>query len=558
MKRHTLTTWLVLLAAALGLAVGAGVAADYAAASHKAEVEAKIKRGILEVEGTRAGEEIVLRLRAGDPTILEIVTPSGVLAFPRDQFTAIEVEAGDGDDLVRIDQANGVFTDTEATTLDGEGDEDDLRGGSGPETLKGGSGDDAADGNVGADIGLLGRGDDSFTWDPGDGSDRVEGSRGDDTLVFNGAGGAENFDVSANGERLRFFRNLGNIVMDVDDTERVDLRALGGADNTVLNDVSRTDLEELEIDLAAAIGGTAGDLAADTVTLFGSERGWSDDDDRRRTGDEVTIVGADGSVSVDGLSAFVRIAHAEPALDLLDVRTLGGDDEIDASALAASAIKLALDGGEGDDDLRGGAGNDALAGSFGDDDVDGNQGADSASLGLDDDSFTWDPGDGSDVVEGGNGSDRMIFNGAAGNEILTASAVGGRVEFLRNLGNIDMDLNDVERIDLNPLGGTDQTNVNDLSGTDLEDVNVDLAGVIGGRTPDGAADTVTMNATAGVDIVDIQAVKRTTRVSGLAATVRIANADPALDRLVLNTLAGLDQVTVGAGVAALIGVTVSD
>ena len=271
-----------------------------------------------------------------------------------------------------------------------------------------------------------------------------------------------------------------------------------------------------------------------------------------------TIAGADGSVSVDGLSAFVRIAHAEPALDLLSVNTLGGDDEIDASALAASAIKLALDGGEDDDELRGGFGNDSLAGSFGDDDVDGNQGADSASLGLDDDSFTWDPGDGSDIVEGGNGSDRMIFNGSAGNEIFTASAVGGRVEFLRNLGGIDMDLNDVERIDLNALGGIDQTNVNDLSGTDLEDLNVDLAAVIGGRTPDGAADTVTMNGTAGVDIVEIQAVMGTTRVSGLAATVRIANADPALDKLVLNTLAGIDQVNVGTGVAALIGVTVND
>jgi len=39
--------------------------------------------------------------------------------------------------------------------------------------------------------------------------------------------------------------------------------------------------------------------------------------------------------------------------------------------------------------------------------------------------------------------------------------------------------------------------------------------------------------------------------------VRIAHSDPALDQLVLNTLAGVDQVTVGAGVAALIAVTVN-
>ena len=529
------------------LALGASAAG----ASSGGKVKAKIKDGTLTIEATKADEEIVLRLRAGDPSILEVVvTPGNVLlGFPRDQFTKIDVEAGDGDDLLRIDQANGVFTDTEATTLDGEDDDDDLRGGSGAETLKGGSGNDAADGNVGADVAFLGRGNDSFTWDPGDGSDRVEGARGDDTLIFNGSGGAEEFDASANGERLRFFRNLGNIVMDVDGTERVDLRALGAADKTVLNDVSETDLEELDINLASAIGGTAGDLAADTVTLFGSDSGY-------RSDDEVQITGAVGNVAVSGLSALVRIANAEGALDLLEVKTLGGDDVVDATGLPAAAIKLALDGGEDDDLLRGGQGNDAFAGGSGDDDVDGNQGADTAFLGSGDDDFTWDPGDGSDVVEGEDGADRMIFNGSSGNESFTASAVGPRVEFLRNLGNIDMDLNDVERIDLNALGGTDQTTVNDLAGTDLKDLNVNLAAVLGSKAPDVVADTVTVNATAGADIVDIVSAAGKTRVSGLAATVQIANADAALDKLVLNTLAGVDQVTIGAGL--LLGVTVND
>ena len=547
MRRNALTTLVLLLATTALLALGASAAG----ASSGGKVKAKIKDGTLTIEATKADEEIVLRLRAGDPSILEVVvTPGNVLlGFPRDQFTKIDVEAGDGDDLLRIDQANGVFTDTEATTLDGEDDDDDLRGGSGAETLKGGSGNDAADGNVGADVAFLGRGNDSFTWDPGDGSDRVEGARGDDTLIFNGSGGAEEFDASANGERLRFFRNLGNIVMDVDGIERVDLRALGAADKTVLNDVSETDLEELDINLASAIGGTAGDLAADTVTLFGSDSGY-------RSDDEVQITGAVGNVAVSGLSALVRIANAEGALDLLEVKTLGGDDVVDATGLPAAAIKLALDGGEDDDLIRGGQGNDAFAGGSGDDDVDGNQGADTAFLGSGDDDFTWDPGDGSDIVEGEDGADRMIFNGSSGNESFTASAVGPRVEFLRNLGNIDMDLNDVERIDLNALGGTDQTTVNDLAGTDLEDLNVNLAAVLGNKAPDVLADTVTVNATAGADIVDIVSAAGKTRVSGLAATVRIANADAALDKLVLNTLAGVDQVNLGAGL--LLGVTVND
>ena len=39
-----------------------------------------------------------------------------------------------------------------------------------------------------------------------------------------------------------------------------------------------------------------------------------------------------------------------------------------------------------------------------------------------------------------------------------------------------MDLNGVERVDLNALGGADLITVNDLAGTDVTDVNVDLAG----------------------------------------------------------------------------------
>ena len=58
--------------------------------------------------------------------------------------------------------------------------------------------------------------------------------------------------------------------MDVDDTERVDLRALGGIDNTVVNDLSATDVKNIELDLETAIGGGAGDGAVDTTTINGT------------------------------------------------------------------------------------------------------------------------------------------------------------------------------------------------------------------------------------------------------------------------------------------------
>ena len=65
-------------------------------------------------------------------------------------------------------------------------------------------------------------------------------------MLFNGANIAENFDVSANGGRVRFTRNIANIVMDLNDVESIDVKALGGADNLVVNDLSGTDVTSVD------------------------------------------------------------------------------------------------------------------------------------------------------------------------------------------------------------------------------------------------------------------------------------------------------------------------
>ena len=123
---------------------------------------------------------------------------------------------------MRIDESNGSFTDTIPTTIDGGDGNDNLAGGKGIETLLGGRGNDSIDGNGGNDLALLGPGNDTFVWDPGDGSDTVEGQAGADTMLFNGANVSEQVDVSANGNRLKFFRVQGNITMDTAGVERVD------------------------------------------------------------------------------------------------------------------------------------------------------------------------------------------------------------------------------------------------------------------------------------------------------------------------------------------------
>ena len=124
-----------------------------------------------------------------------------------------------------------------------------------------------------------------------------------------------------------------------------------------------------------------------------------------------------------------------------------------------------------------------------------------ALMGAGDDTFVWNPGDGSDTVEGQAGTDTMLFNGANINEKIDISANGGRVRFTRDVANITMDLNDVEGIDFNALGGADTITVNDLSGTDVTEVNLNLAAAGGGG--DGAADTVIVNGTNGDDVIQV-------------------------------------------------------
>src|SRR6185437_13435531 len=180
----------------------------------------------------------------------------------------------------------------------------------------------------------------------------------------------------------------------------------------------------------------------------------------------------------------VRFDRLNPAPFSIDIGTSenlvlnanGGDDTASATGNLAALIKMTTDGGTGNDTLLGSNGADMILGGDGNDFVDGQQGNDTGFLGAGDDTFQWDPGDGSDIVEGQDGADKMVFNGANINEKMEVSANGGRIRFTRDVANIVMDLNDVERIDANMLGGIDNLIVDDVSGTDLTTVNANLAG----------------------------------------------------------------------------------
>jgi Ca2+-binding RTX toxin-like protein len=151
-----------------------------------------LKGKTLVVKGTGASDRLALRLRTGDPSKIEVDVGdngSADATFARNKVKRIRVKAGRGNDQVRIDDANGAFTNAIPTRIDGQGGNDALRGGAGAEKLNGDAGADTIDGNGGNDIANLGAGDDRFIWDPGDGSDTVEGRKGADTMAFNGSGG---------------------------------------------------------------------------------------------------------------------------------------------------------------------------------------------------------------------------------------------------------------------------------------------------------------------------------------------------------------------------------
>jgi Ca2+-binding RTX toxin-like protein len=329
-----------------------------------------------------AGVDTVEINGGGGAEVFTTTANGARVRFDRLDVAPFSVDIGTSEKLVL--NANGGDDSFSATgnlaaliqiTVDGGAGEDTLLGSNGADVLRGGDDDDFIDGQQGNDMVFMGAGNDTFQWDPGDGSDTIEGQADFDALLFNGSSANEIFELAANGSRVRLTRNVGTIVLDVDDVEQFDVRMLGGTDTAVVNDLSATDAAAINLFMAAALGGAIGDLQADNVIVNGTG-----------ATDAVFINSVAAGVEVTGLAAVVNIFTAEPALDRLTVNLLAGDDSLDATALTAAAIALTVDGGDNDDVLLGGAGADTLLGGFGDDVLIGNGGVD-----------VLDGGDGEDV-----------------------------------------------------------------------------------------------------------------------------------------------------------------
>ena len=246
----------------------------------------------LEVNGGNGAESFTV-LANGSRVRLDRVTPAP-FSIDAGTIERTVINANGGNDIVTA--SNGIAS-LIRLTIDGGTGNDTLTGGDGSDIVLGGDDSDLVAGGRGDDVALLGEGDDGFVWNSGDGNDVVEGQEGFDTLHFNGAVVSEHIDISANGERVRFTRDIANITQDINDVERVVFHARGGSDNIAVHDLSGTSVTQVAIDLAAVPGVAGGDGVSDAVTL-----------DATNGADSIQIEGASAFTSVFGLTPdFISI-----------------------------------------------------------------------------------------------------------------------------------------------------------------------------------------------------------------------------------------------------------
>jgi hypothetical protein len=335
-------------AAAAAAAAAIGLAATVAGVPAQAtpvQASAAVVDDVLTISGTNAADQITVDFTAFDSVVVNLGGNSGSRRFDRSTFHSASVDLRAGDDDFRtltggsladvpmsITTGNGndsAVAGAGNDVVDGGNGDDFLLGGAGTDQLVGGNGADVVNGGVGTDVEVLGNGDDTAAWNPGEGNDTIVGGLGGDTLAFNGSDADERMSLSANGQSAVFLRSAGNIRMDLDGVERLDLATFGGADTVTIGDLTGTDVSTADIDLAATTG--APDARDDIVEVTGSG-----------LADTVDVAGNGNTVEVTGLAATTSVTGGDTT-DVLRVNTLGGNDGVTVSDQARALLDIRAD-----------------------------------------------------------------------------------------------------------------------------------------------------------------------------------------------------------------------
>jgi Ca2+-binding RTX toxin-like protein len=356
-------------------------------------------------------ERIQIDSFEGNDDIAITGTPPGVnVTPPLTVATVFEVNAGDDNDTVN---ASGQST---AVTIYGGFGNDTLTGGGGIDTIYGEAGNDTISGRLGADQLKGGDDFDIFTWNDGDGADIVDGGGdGADIANINGAALVDTFTVTAAGNQTHLNVTVVNSVnnsgiIDYHGVENFNLNPGGGADDVTLNDLTPTEVVQVNVTVDAALSADA-----DLVTVNG------------RDAADVLMVSTSpppaNRVDILGLEYSVQLRNVEPN-DTLTVNGNDGDDSIKAVPGVEATVTIVFNGGQGDDflsadaTLNGDAGNDLLIGGTGADTINGGPGDD-----------VIDGRGGTNTITGGPGgagdTDTFLVTGTAGPDTITTTHTTG-------------------------------------------------------------------------------------------------------------------------------------
>jgi Ca2+-binding RTX toxin-like protein len=274
-------------------------------------------------------------------------------------------------------------------------------------------GDDVLQPGPGDHTAFMLNGIDRFIWNPGDGNDTVLGGRGADTLEFNGADAVESFTISGDDDdAVELFRDVGEILMKLNQVEAIELNALG--ENDVI-DASALHASDVDLIVNGGTGDDRASLGAGDDDFIWNPGDGSDVVDGRDGTDTLVFNGADApelfTVSDSQLLRDVGDIQMDlENVERVEVNGLGGDDVIDASGVT-KPVELSADGGDGADQVTGGSGNDVLAGGTGTDVLDGGEGDDLLTGGADADKFQFTGiAFGDDIIGDWEGADILALN----------------------------------------------------------------------------------------------------------------------------------------------------
>lgn len=377
-------------------------------------------------DGSRSGvdRQIVLGTDANEVYVVDSVGGSTVLQVGMETLTIglgieeLEILSEAGADEIIINDVTGsdlnrvvVRGGTGADRIDGRnltGAVAAFTGGRGPDVLYGGAGNDTLLGGAGNDTLIGGEGDDSlkgsagrdnFLWNSGDGSDTIDAGNADDILTANATDGADMFEISVDINGNTLLRNEGFGTLTQLGVEVLQLNTMAGADTVLVGDLSGSDLEVINADLAE--GPDVFDASqTDTPVTMRVLGGIGNDRITTGPGDD-----------------FLRGAFGNDTLT-----SGGGQDEVigdeGTDSITGGAGNDTLNGGGGDDVLLGRSGSDLILGGGGNDRIEGNEGDDIINSASGRDRVA--AGDGNDIVSAGNGADTVT--GGEGSDVI----IGGR------------------------------------------------------------------------------------------------------------------------------------